>query len=96
MHSINKAARDALGLKHGKTGGEGVGGLSCKGFLAGHLPKSWGLPVQKHLDFSISVPLCKAPAAVGYRYCGTGQELRSVNRLLCFQEPCAACVSRRK
>lgn len=28
MYGINKAARDDLGLKHGKTGGEGVGDLS--------------------------------------------------------------------
>lgn len=52
MHSINKAARDALGLKPGKTGREAVGDSACKGFLAGCLPKSWGLPVQKHLSLS--------------------------------------------
>lgn len=82
MHSINKTARDALGLKHGKTRGEGVGGLSCKGFSAGHLPKSWGLPVQKYLDLSIYVLLCKAPATVAYRYCGTGQGLACMNSRL--------------
>lgn len=64
MHSINKAARDGLGLKHRKNRGEGAGDSSYKGFLAGHLPKPWGL--QKHLYLSISVPLCEALAVVGY------------------------------
>lgn len=96
MHSINKAARDALGLKHRKTGGEGVGVSACKGFLAGHLPESWGLPLQEHLDLSVSIPLCEAPAAVGYQYCGTGQELECGNRLLRSLEPHPACISGRK
>lgn len=64
--------------------------------LAGCLPESWGLPVQKHHDLSTSVRLCEALAVVGYRYSGTGQELGFVNRLLRSREPRPACISGRR
>lgn len=66
MHGMNKAAKDALGLKHRKTRGEGDGDSSCKGFLAGRLLKPWGL--QKRLGLRISVPLCEALAVGGCCY----------------------------